>query len=556
MVDAQCGAGRVCFPDGCGDPGNGIVVEVTASNRSGLFAQDFVREGDGGITSSMMFDVAGPLNVVGSVNEGHNATLNAYTDTVTVRAVGQSDLIPGVTRIYETSFPSLTQGVFQMAIGMGSYELTATATTAPSLPPQFQDNVVVKAPDAGAVYEPPGAVFTFPDNPIYVNGTMVKSTLAGTPPVDQPLDILMQIQAFDPATQRPLSQPANVQKLDGQFQLYIDPSAATLPSISLLATPREATALAPSKTFVQILPASGSITGLKLVLGDYGVGLPQTSGAVIGTDMNPVAGATVVVTGIVTGGGTFTSQPAMTQTDGGFSVNLLASQSDSSLLLTAYPPAGSSAGILQVPVGAVANGMTGQLSQQLFTCPDRLSISGRLLRPDGQTPSAGATVVATAIDTVDSHVMPLSTTQTLTTDDGRFQMFLDPAIYRLDFFPGEALPQKSRVVRVEASVDTDAGLIVNMMDFGDFALSNGRTVSGTVTVRGVTDAPGSGKLAPNAQVRFFRVTSVEGQASSLLIGQAITDDTGEFQVILPDHPSATALYSNPSDAGSGLPDGG
>ncbi|MBL8954160.1 MAG: hypothetical protein JNK82_25510, partial [Myxococcaceae bacterium] len=30
-VDVQCRQGQVCFPDGCGDPGKNIVVEVTGN---------------------------------------------------------------------------------------------------------------------------------------------------------------------------------------------------------------------------------------------------------------------------------------------------------------------------------------------------------------------------------------------------------------------------------------------------------------------------------------------------------------------------------------------
>jgi hypothetical protein len=374
------------------------------------------------------------------------------------------------------------------------------------------------------------------------------------PPIDVLPDVQMQLQAFNPATGRALSQAQPAHITDGQFLLFVDPTASQLSSISILVSPKDPTAVAPSRTFV--MPLGGSITGVKFALGDYGGSLPGVPGFLMGSDSNPVVGATVLVNGTVAGGGTFKAQRTTTDADGGFAVAMLASESESSMVLTAYPPANSPAGILQVPIGVIADGSGGHFTQALLTCPDRLSVSGRLLRPDGTTVAMGATVTATAIDTVGGRPLPISPATALTDMDGRYQLFLDPAIYRFDYVPGEALPQKSRLVRIDQAVDTDAGSFVNTPMLDDFQLSNGRTVSGTVKVRGVTDPPMSGQLQPNALLRFFRVTAVEGQTSSLLIGQAITDDTGAYQVILPDHPSATALYLNPSDAGSGLPDGG
>jgi hypothetical protein len=540
MSDSQCGGGLVCFADGCGDPGTGIVVEVTGGTSTGLFPQDFAL-GDAGVTAAMTFEIAGPIGIEGQMNEGAVSTGNlvTYTDQVTIRARGESTLIPGLVRNYEVSFPSLTptMGFYKMFLGAGHYDVTAFPVMGSTYPPQVAAGVEVTTP-AGADYTLPVAGFTFPsqDQCLYVNGTLVEVRRQGQP--DKLADSPMQLQAFDTLTHRPLSQPTQVSTVDGQFLFYVDPSARG--TISLIATPRDNTALAPTKTFVVNVPTgTKSIPGLSLELGDYGKGLPQVPGVLVGSDGGPIAGATVVVSGTVGGGGTFNSQSTTSGTDGGFALNLLPSQSNSSFVLTAYPPSDSPSGIVQIAVGTALVGTTGTLTSGPITAPDRLIVSGRLLRPDGQTPLDGATVVATPTQTLDGHPLPLVPSQTLTDLTGRYQLSLDPAVYRFDYVPGEQLPLKSRVVRVESAVDVDAGSFVNTIDLGDFALSTGRTVMGSVAVRAPTDPAGSGKPAANALVRYFRVTSVEGQPSSLLIGQAITDGTGSYQLILPNHPSAT-----------------
>jgi hypothetical protein len=555
MVDSQCSTGQVCFPDGCGDPGEGIVVEITGDNSVGLFPQD-VPIGDAGVSSAMPFEIAGPLLINGSVIEGDTSTgmFKSYAAPVTVRAVGESELIPGITRTYERNIDALNSGFYFMPIATGRYSVTVVASTAVQLAPQTDDDkVIAMLPDGG--YEAPSANVTFADNALPIIGTVIKTSRAGVPPVDVLPDVQMQLQAFDPSTGKPLSQAPQVSKTTGVFTLSVDPAASQLSSISVLVSPLNPASLAPSKTFV--LPVNGSMTAVKLALGDYGGALPQVPGTLLGSDGNPVAGATVQIAGTVSGGGTFKAR-ALTDSDGGFAADLLASEDDSSMLLTAFPPPNSPAGILQVPIGVIAAGSGGHLTQPVLTCPDRIMVTGRLLRPDGSTAEVMATVTATPIEKLDAGPMPISAATVTTDQDGRYQFFLDPAIYRFDFVPpaGDALPQKSRLVRIDQAVDSDAGTISNTIPLDDFELSSGRTVSGTVSVRGLTDPPMSGVLTPNALLRFFRVTSVEGQTSSLLIGQAITDDTGAYQLILPDHPTATALYLNPPDAGSNQQDAG
>ena len=125
---------------------------------------------------------------------------------------------------------------------------------------------------------------------------------------------------------------------------------------------------------------------------------------------------------------------------------------------------------------------------------------------------------------------------------------LDPARYRFDYVPAVQLPRKSRTIRIEHALDVDAGNLRTGLDVGNFQLSLGRPVGGNVTVRqntvdlpdGGTSNVGFGAPAPNAVIRFYRVTSVEGESSSVLIGEGITDNNGRYSVILPDHPMGTS----------------
>jgi hypothetical protein len=553
MSDSQCGSGQVCFADGCGDPGGGLVVEVTGNPQQGFLPQDFAIA-DAGVSASMSFNVMGPLSIVGSVVQAVSTGVPAeYTAPITIRATGESALIPGQSRTYEATIQAPPHGFYQLPVGTGLFDVSATAATTPDYPPEFFDDVPVSLLDDGG-YEAPAANFTFVDTNVapYFNGKLIKTTLGGMPVVTIPVEAKMQVQAFDPATHRALSQRNDV-ATDGTINnVHLGSAAMGLASISVVASPRDPTALVPTKTFV--LP-TGSQAGVQLEMGDYGTALPGVRGSLADSTGEPIGGATVIIQGTVGGGGTFASRRVITDADGGFAVDLLASQGPSSMTLIAYPPTDSPAGILQVPVGVTLDpdAGLGLLSQGVFTCPERLVVTGELVKPDGRSPAVAATVTATPLEASPGFVLPAEPTSTATDAVGHYQLFLDPAVYRIDYLPVEALPQKSRIVRLSRSVDNDAGTVISNIDLGPFSLSAGRTVAGIVTAHSLADVGGVSKPAPNALVRFFRVTSVEGKPSALLLGQAICDDSGRYKVILPDHPqTAVALDLHP-DAGAGLP---
>ena len=99
--DAQCDSGQLCFAEGCGDPGKGIVVEVEGGALNGQFAHDFAVEA-GKLSAVADFPIGPPLSISGEFQRERSASSNpldrtSYTEAVVLRAVGESTLLPGST---------------------------------------------------------------------------------------------------------------------------------------------------------------------------------------------------------------------------------------------------------------------------------------------------------------------------------------------------------------------------------------------------------------------------------------------------------------------------
>jgi len=530
VVDAECGSGEVCFPDGCGDPGQNIVVEVTG-NSTGLHAQDFKLAGP--LRASESFDLRGPLILTGRLEkqaEGSGGVLD-YTDGVSFSAVGKSDLLPGINRVYSLTLPRADQSLYSMFLGSGTFNVTARPADA-AIPSERKMITARAGKLLGQPFE-----FKALDQRLVLTGTLVKT-------LGPPAKYLtgMSLQVFESAGGSPLSQPAVVQS-NGSFDLYIHPDAAALSSITIVATPIDNTALVPSKNFV-LSPVPSSQDMLPpFELGDFGDPLPMVSGKILSAQATPVAEATVTLEGSVGGGGSFRSRSVTTDMNGVFQVDMLPSAPGTAYTLTVIPPPLSSSGILQTQVraGLDKNGMptlmspTGPDKRAEFTCPDRVPFGGTVYYPDGM-PARGVKIEAVAVGALDMRPVPSSIATTFTDDFGTYQLLLDPARYRLDYLPGEfQLPRKSRFLRVEQPTEPDAGVRRDA-----YYLSIGRTVSGVVTVRPNMEdlpdggvIPGVGTPAPNALVRFYRVTQIEGTDTSLLVGEGYTDERGSYSVSLP-----------------------
>lgn len=534
--DAECGAGMLCYAEGCGDPGSGIVAEVAGDPLAGQYTRDFAID-DGTLGPARDFDLATPLMVRGEFQRertGNPDPTNRtfYTESVLLRAIGESELIPGITRTYQQKFDKPERGYFQMNLGAGAFTVTALPVD-PSVPPIALPDVRVRPG-----FDTPYLNFAFPavEGAITVSGRLVKRVdTTKLPAVEIALTdstSAMDLQAFDPETRAPLSQRFPVSSgtagAKGDFTMTLNPAANQLRTVLFVATPRVAGSTVPTKTFAAATPLPNN---LFFELGDFGEAFKVT-GLVKGPDGLPVSGAQVMLEGTVNGDGTFRSRIVLTDVAGQFTVDTLASRRDQTFLATVVPPPTGAAAVTQVPVRVEAGvGGIGTLSTPTLKCNSRLTVTGTVLRPSG-TPAQLVTVRAieqvASVEPGTERPFPLDNVEVTTDAEGHFTMQLDPATWRFEFVAPD-LPLASRLVTVRSRVDS-TGAPITSVEVLPVQLPEGRKVSGTVraVVGQRPDAP-----VANATLRFFRVTSVEGRKSAILLGTALTKESGEYSVFLP-----------------------
>jgi hypothetical protein len=501
--DSECAEGQVCFADGCGDPGQNIVVEVTPNPRAGLHAQDFRVET---LRPSHNLELFGPATLQGQVRRQTllaepNPGTTAYTGSVSVRASGESLLIPGVVRRYEgTLVPD--NGAWQLAVGAGRFAVTLLAADL-EVPPLTE---LREVEPGGAV--PLDFVLPAPTALTRLIGKVVRQE-------DVLVDTDLEVQALD-ASLSPLSQRVPVVRGTGEFSLALLPSAAKLENVLVQVTAPRSEELVPQKTFT-VDPRPGVTAPLEL--GDYGE--PVTVlGRVVDRDGKPVTGASVYLQGKVGGGGQFRSRSVPTGPDGRFELRSLPSHPDTPLTLYAVPPPEASAGITVQSTAIPRGGVT----LRDIVCPDKLVIQGTLQRPEG-LPAAGVRVTAEPVGAVAGWPRPAVGAEagSATDEDGVYRLRLNPGEYRFDFIPTENLPRVSRFVTVLPAMN---------LELAPFTLSKGRRVTGLVTLsdpelRGPT--PG----VPYAAIRFFRVVNVEGAPTAVLLAQTVADSSGNYTATLP-----------------------
>lgn len=515
--DDECGAGQICFPEGCADPGVGIVVEVTGSNSSGFYEQDLAIP-DGTLAPVLDLQVNGPLSLVGTLLREKSAGVDpasreAFTDPLEVLAIGSSDLIPGLARAYQANLSQTERGVFSMPIGAGTYRVTAQPAGA--VPPLSIAKV------SATSNKPASVEFVFPSvqGTVTLSGRLLKVT-GDRPEFEVPLDVAMNLQAFDPLTQQAISQRVPVSAgsaAKGMFIVTMAPSAALLTSVLLVASPRDSNLAVPTKTFVVPTPLPTTVT---LAMGDYGQAL-SLYGQVFDVTHAPIINALVVIDGIVKGGGRFHSKIVTTDMKGEFKLDALANAPGHLMVVAIAPPASSRATMTQLSFDVLQH-----LSEPVsFYCDDRLIVTGVLNRPDG-TAARGVRVQATAQGA--DGPLPLTDTEAVTDSTGSYHFALDTGAWRLDFLPGDDLPRFSRLVTVKPNTDVH-GTPLKTLTLGSLNLPKGRRVTGSVSNSSYTES----QLMPSASIRFFRVTQAEGKSSSVLLGTAISDSRGRYSMTLP-----------------------
>jgi hypothetical protein len=429
-----------------------------------------------------------------------------------------------VARSYQSRFAMTDRGTFALNVGQGKFTVTAFPTNLEVPPQTFRE--VTAGPDAGSVVN---FAFASVEGAVTLSGRLIKKKVTLPTPGELYItQAAMDLQAFNPATGEPLSQRVEVSTgrpgARGDFILVMSPDARTLPLIELVATPRELGSAVPSRRFSLSFPFANALT---LELGDYGDEITGVPGVVLGTDGEPLAGASVLIEGRVVGGSTFRSKVVTTDEKGVYVVNLLAPETTYTLTVT--PPPGVRSAVTQQQVKVKnAPGTPPTLDPSSVRCGERLSVTGSVTLPDGP---AAANLAVRAVEVAASTTkrpLPLDDVETLTGIDGKYELRLDPGSWRLEFMPVNELPQTSRLITVSPAAAADGGEFPGQ-SFAPITLPRGRRLTGIVSS---SVAGGSAPLI-NAQVRFFRLTTIEGKRAAVLLGTGITNSAGAYSVILP-----------------------
>jgi hypothetical protein len=518
--DEQCEGAQVCFVDGCGDPGSNLAVEIIPNARSGYHAQDFLIPELKGVQNFELYPGAtltGAIVQTSSVGSGADAgTPSPYTRPVSVRALGESALIPGLVRRFET-LVTTEEARYVLPVATGFYTVVLTPADL-TLPPQFQP----PAPgERLRVYpgEAQEAGFTLPalSSLTAVSGVLVQVS-------GQLLQVPMEVQALARDTLEPLSQPAPVAPDLGTFKLWVPPAAAAQGYL-IRATPRLSIgAQVPSKLFE--VRAEGEGTMAELEMGAFGE--PVTvSGQVVSHEGTPLAGATVYTRGVVEGGGIFRSQQVSTDTAGRFQLQALPSKSGVPSDLWVVPPPRSPSGVLRTQVNITPL----MAPLESLSAPPKVQVLGEVRLPEGAGhPALDVQVLAEPLRALEGHALPAAGASATTNGAGQFRLPLEPGHYRLDILPGGSLPRVSRFITVPSELQS-APEGPQSLVLDPLRLSLGRSVVGTV--RTPTRSGGSSEVAPNASLRFYRLVRVDERDSHVLLAETAADAAGNYSVVLP-----------------------
>lgn len=529
-TDSDCSGEAICFPDGCGDPGRGLIMQVTQLGVAQEFRVDELH------SSTYDQELSRPAILTGqAVQATSSGPPVPFTGKITFKGSGSALYLPGIGRRIEApTQPS--SGQYSVGISTGQYStLTANAETGvPPVPvgggswkvePGSQTHLDVVFPPTSAL--------------VRITGTLLLSAAAG------PLTTPMQVQVLELNSHRPLSQLALVDQLGG-FSLLAPPLPSGGTTVEILATPKEGTvpsgAIVPNRIFTGI-DIAVPLTSLVLQMGDFGSAVTVT-GNVLDADGTPVGGARVHTERQVQGARNYTSDPTFTGPDGSFSVRSLPSFPGEPITLWVVPPPSSAAGTLELVIEVpLQGGSVGSLR-----CPKRVPVVGRVFRPTGEeAPASGVTVRAEPVAGVEGRKPPNSPVLTTTDLDGNFRLLVDPAEYRLDFLPPDTLPRVSRRVTVTPPLPGTDPLPVQV---APFTLWYGRTLSGTITGFASPAATGPTPLA-GTSVELFRVVWEGDKQVSYSLAKVATDSNGQYRVVIPTTPPALLLSADGGTDGGG-----
>lgn len=512
--DSDCDPSQVCFADGCGDPAQGIRVEVSTQSTSGAFAQDLALD-DIHARQDIVVSSPGVLQASIQFLDGNPPQAMPYNNSIAIRGRGESEIIPGVTRTFEATLaPGREVGAggscgasFCLPVNAGVYSITAN-TLDPLIPPATTQTRTAVRPGSTSIVDFLLGPLTNPQIVVQVNCPSSQTGLA--------------IQAFsDPVAARPLSQrrPA----CPG-VSLQLSPAVLLNSSFVVQVAPLDPLAVVPQKTFGPF-PSTTNPAPLTLEMGEFG-GPVLVTGRIVDSQGVGLSGATVYVDGRVGGGGTFRSQGVLTDDTGSFSLDTLRSAADSNSTVWVIPPAQSASGILRLRRAIEG---TGSVSIGDLVCPDKVVVQGKIFKSDDSN-APGVRVIAVPIQALNGLPLPGNGDQASTDGESSFSLKLDPAAYRLDFIPGDQLPRASRFVAIAPDPNPSGGY--RPIQLSDFALSKGRRLTGNVLAPPSPNE--SVRVAPFTSLRFFRlINDLDGRPSSVLLAETVSDARGAYSVSLP-----------------------
>jgi hypothetical protein len=374
-------------------------------------------------------------------------------------------------------------------------------------------------------------VETLPSDNLPVSGTLNNSVL-------KPPTVTFVARAFQRGTLVSNAPPVTS---NGDFQLVIPAAVATVGSpVTIQLTPQSQFDPWFIFTPFQLSGSSGPAISLGTVkLGAY-TPVSQFNVLVQGTDGSRVSGAVVQAQTNLGGGSTSSSptyngttsfaQSGMTDTNGTVVLSLIPANGGYSGAydLVAVPPAASpwatTCSDPNMPPKAVGSGnVTSAGGQPLTTLKldPRPWLTGTVTDANGRG-VAGMAITATpgGDPTGNCTSTPAAPGSTTTDYLGSFTLPLDPGTYQLDYDPalGSAAPRLT-----ESGVQVAGTSTVRH----DVRLPRAGLVLGTVV-------SASGDRLPNATVKLFQpqCSSSPCPTPPLLRGQAVTDSTGYFQIVV------------------------
>ena len=414
---------------------------------------------------------------------------------VTNATVLFTDLAPAIPdRIVSISAQSdtnpATAGAYAVRLPASTYDVLVAPSSDPVSHP---DGPVAVSNSSLDLLLPAKASLTHVQGTLQINGT---GRLSGA-----------QVSAVDSAGTS-IAVP-QVSAADGSFALDLPPGS---PAFSLQVGPANGpSANDPLPSFNAKPFAANHAPLLGIVdLGPLPAAVTLT-GRVIDARGVPIAGARVL---LLSGPGSFVlSRQTTTLTDGSFSVLLR----PGTYLIEAAPDADPS---LPAVSDVISLPISGPLDLGTpIVCPDKIGVSGIVLRPDGRPAAAGFRIEAIRLS--DQLLTSRGTRTTATDATGAFALVLDRGRYRIEITPTteSALPRTILTVDVPATAAP--------VTLPSLQISPPHELLGTVR------AAGNPPVAmPGATIDFYAVDSTGRK--SVLIGSAVADSSGQYRAVLPD----------------------